>query len=83
MKKHGVLFDMINNSISFLRGYFLHFAAPFVTLFTIPTVETEIIFMATQQDILPNRILKKYLVESLDDFLGILEKISNKKKSDN
>lgn len=40
--------------------------------------ETKIIFIATYQDFLLNRILKKSLAEKIDDFLKILEKTSKK-----
>ena len=79
MKKHGVLLDMINNYISFSPRYCSHSGALLVPVPTIPTAETEIIFMATQQDVLPNRILKKGSAEKIDDFLKILEKISKKR----
>ncbi len=51
-----------------------------VSIPTMPTDETEIISMAIQQDVLPNRILKKGSAERIDDFLKIAEKISDKKK---
>lgn len=46
----------------------------------IPTVETEIIFMATKQDVSPHRILKKGLAKKIDNFLKIPEKSSKKKR---
>ena len=69
MKKHRVLLDMINDCISFFLGYCSHPGAPLVLVPTIPTAETEIISMATQQDVLPNRILKRGSAEKIDDFL--------------
>ena len=80
MKKHEVLLDMINNCISFSPKYYLHPKTPLVPVPTMPTAETEIISMATQQNVLPNRILKRGLVEKINDFLKIPEKISKKKR---
>ena len=80
MKKHGILLDMIKDCISFSPGYCSHLGASLVSVPTIPTDETEIISIAIQQDILPNRILKRGSAERIDDFLKILEKISDKKR---
>ena len=79
MKKHGILLDMINDSITFSPGYCTHLGAP---LFPIPPKPegTETIPEARQQDIFPNRILKRGSDENLDDFLRIPQKISNKKR---
>ena len=78
MKKHGVLLDMINDCISFSLRYCSYPGAPLVPISTIPTAETEIISMATQQNVLLNQILKKGSAEMIDDFLKISEKISKK-----
>ena len=79
MKKHGILLDMINNSITFSPGYCTHLGAP---LFPIPLKPEgmETIPEARQQDIFPNHILKRGSDENLDDFLRIPQKISNKKR---
>ncbi len=79
MKKYGVLLDMINDCILFSPGYCSHLGAPLVPVPTMPTVETEIISMVTQQDVLPDQILKRGSAEKIDDFLKIPEKISKKK----
>lgn len=70
---------MINYSILFLLRYYSYLGALFVLVSIILTVKTEIISMIIQQDISFNQILKKYLAESLDDFLRILKTITNKK----
>ena len=79
MKKHGILLDMINDSITFSPGYCTHLGAP---LFPIPPKPkgTETIPEARQQDIFPNHILKRGSDENLDDFLRTPQKISNKKR---
>ena len=78
MEKHGILLDMINDYISFFPGYCLHSGTPLVSVLTMPTAEIEIISMATQQDVLPNQILKRGSAEKINDFLKITEKISKK-----
>ncbi len=78
IKKHGVLLDMINNCILFSLEYCSHLKVFLVPIPTMPTAEIEIISIATQQNILPNQILKRGLAEKIDNFLKILEKISKK-----
>ncbi len=83
MKKYGVLLDMINDYLSFSPGYCSHPGVLLIPIPTVPTAETDIISMATQQDVLPNLILKRGLAEKIDDFLKIPEKISEKNKTVN
>lgn len=78
MKKHKILFDIINDSISISPKYYSHPRALQVLVSTIPRTETEIIFIATQQDVLSNQILKKGLTEKINDFLKTPEKILKK-----
>lgn len=68
MKKHGVLLNIINNSITFFSGYHIHFRA---LLFPIPPKSAAIktILEAKQQNIALNQILKKGSDKNLDDFL--------------
>lgn len=80
VKKHGVLFDIINDSILFSLRYYSLSGALFVLVPIMLTVETEIISMTIQQNISLNRIPKKGLGESLEDILGTPEKIFDKKK---
>ncbi len=80
MKKHGVLLDIINDSITFSPGYSPHLGAP---LFPIPFKLMEVtktIPEAIKEDIVPNRILKRGSAENLDNFLKTTEKISKKKR---
>lgn len=78
MKKHGVLLNMINDSIIFSLGYYTYLGAPLSPI--PPKLEgTETIPKARQQDIFSNRILKRGSDENLDDFLRISQKISNNK----
>ena len=79
MKKHVILLDIINDSITFSPRYCTHLGA---FLFPIsPKPEgIETILEAKQQDIFPNRFLKKGPDKNLDDFLRIPQKNSNKKR---
>lgn len=79
MKKHGVLLDMVNNSITFFTKYCTHFGA-FLFLISQHLEETEMMFKVKQEDIIPKRILKKRIDEKLDEFLNTIIKILRKKK---
>ena len=68
MKKYGILFDMINNPITFSPGYYIHFKALLFPISLKPE-GTKTIPEARQQDIFPNCILKRGLDENLDTFL--------------
>lgn len=75
-----MLFDIINNFITFFLGYYIQSGAISFSLFTIPTKNTELIFITTHQDIFLNQILKKSSIVKIDNFLKITKKISKKKK---
>ena len=81
MKKHGVLLDMIHDSITFSLGFYLHLG---IFLSLIPpksTEKTKEIFEAKQQqDITLNRILKRSSIKNLDSFLKTIENIVKKKR---
>lgn len=64
---------MISNSITFLLGYYTNPGAPSFLVFTMLTVDTKIISMAIQKDVLPNQSLKRGLVKKIDKFLKILK----------
>lgn len=80
MKKHTVLLNIINNSITFLSKYCTHLEALLISVFIIPTKKTKIISIITYQNTFLNQSLKKSLVVKIDDFLKILEKKIKKKK---
>ena len=80
IKKHGVLLDIIYNFITLSSRFCMHFETFLSFIPFKPIKKTKKIFKAKQQqDIIPNRILKRGLIENLDDFLKIIEKISKKK----
>lgn len=79
MKKHEILFNIINNSITFFSGYCIYFRVPLFPVFTMPTKETKIIPIATYQNVFLNQILKKGSEEKIDDFFKILEKTLKKR----
>ena len=68
VKKHGVMLNMINNSITFFSGYYTHLEAPLSPI-SPKSKGTKTIFEAKQQDIFPNHILKRGSDENLDNFL--------------
>lgn len=80
INRHENLFYMINNSISFSSRYYLHLVTPLILIFITSTIETKMIFMATQQDFLPNQILKRDSAQKIDDFLETIEKILKKRR---
>ena len=80
MKKHDILFDIINDFIIFLPGYYTHLEAPSFLVLIMLTVNTKIIPMATQKVVLPNQILKKNSAEKIDKFLKGPEEPLKKKK---
>ena len=81
IKKHGVLLDMIPNSITFSPRFCMHLRISFSSIPLKPIEETKKISETKQQqDIIPNRTLKKGFIENLDGFLKITEKIVRKKK---
>lgn len=70
---------MINNSIIFFLGYYTYFDA--LLSLTPPKLQkTKIISKAKYGDIIPNQILKRGFNKNLDDFLNIIQKLSNKKR---
>lgn len=66
-------------TIIFLLGYYIYLEVFSFPVFTIPTINTEIILIATQKDVLPNQILKKSLAKQINKFLKIPKKILIKK----
>lgn len=78
MKKHGVLFDIINDYITFFSGYYTYPGTPLFLVFIIAKKKIEIIFIATHQDFFANQILKRGSAKKIDDFLNISEKTSKK-----
>ena len=71
---------MIKNSIIFLSRYCIYLGILLFSILTILTVDTEIVYIATQKDILSNQIVKKGLAEKIDKFLKILKKLLKNKR---
>ena len=81
MKKHGVLLNMINNSITFSPRFCTHLRTSLSPISPKPIEETkEISETKRQQDITPNRILKRGSIKNLDSFLKTIEKIVKKRR---
>lgn len=74
MIKFTVLLDMINKSIFLFTRYFSYSVLFLISVFTLSIVETKIIFMVTQQDFLPNHILKIDLVGKNGQLFGNIRK---------
>lgn len=71
---------MINNFITFSLRYYTYPGAFLFLVLTMLIKKTEIILIAIYQDVFLNQIPKKVLIEKIDNFLKILEKISKRKK---
>lgn len=80
IKKDKVLFNIINNLIIFLPKYYIYFGVPSFSIFTIIMINTKIIFMAIQKNVLLNQILEKCLMKKIDKFLKIPEVTNIKEK---
>lgn len=74
MKKHKILFNMINNSFLFSTWYCSHSELPSVSVLTIKIVETEMISMTTEENVSTHQILRRDLEDKTDDFLQRSEK---------
>lgn len=72
---------MINNFISFSLRYYLYLKKPIILVLTMLIKKTEKIFIVIEQDVLSYQILKKSLIEKIDNFLKISKKISKNKNN--
>lgn len=71
IKKDEVLSNMINNSIIFFSGYYMHFGV-FLSLIPLKLKRIEIILEVKYKNMVLKHILKKISEENLDDFLSII-----------
>lgn len=79
IKKHKVLLDMINTSITFFPGYYTHLGAS-LFLILLKSKGTKSISETKHEDMISNYISKKGSNESFDNFLGKTQKLLNKKR---
>ena len=80
MKKHGIIIDMINNSLAFWLGHCIYISATSHTTLSQPRLPTKIAFVRIEKNIILQKIIKKGLKEDMTNFLKILNKLSSKKK---
>lgn len=78
MKKHGVLLDMIKDSITVFLRYCIHVEVLLSPIFLKPK-GSETVLEAKYEDMVSNCILKRGSDENLDNILSINQKLSNKK----
>ena len=78
MKKHGVIIDMRNDSLAFWPGHYTYIGATSVlSPFSLPT-ETAAVMI--EEDITPQKMIKRGSKKDITDFLQTLNKLSSKKK---
>ena len=75
MKKHEVLLDMINDSITFSSGYCMHLEVLSSSI-TLKQEGIQTTLKVNHKDLTPKRILQKSTDENLDDFLSRNIKLS-------
>ena len=67
MKKHGVIIDMTNNSLAFWPGHYTHIRA--TSLLSPPSLPTETAAVTIEEDITPQKMIKRGSKEDMTDFL--------------
>ena len=80
MKKHGVIINMINNSLAFWPGYCTHIGATFPTILSQPRLPPKTIVIRIEKNITSQKMIKKGSKEDMTNFLQIPNKLSGKKK---
>lgn len=82
MKKHGVLFNMINNSIIFSPRYHTHPRASSFPIPTISTKKTKIRLIATHQNVFLIEFWKKFSVKNRWHLKDIRKNVKKEKMVD-
>lgn len=80
IKKHRILFNIINNSIIFFPRYCIYFEAFLFSVLIIIIKKIEIIPIVTYQDVFHNQILKRGSTKKIDDFLKTIKKTLKKRQ---
>ena len=80
IKKHGVIIDMINNSLVFWLGYYIYIGATFSTTLSQPKLPTETAVVRIKKDITLQKIINRGLKEDIINFLQMPNKLSSKKR---
>ena len=77
-KKHEVIIDMTNNSLAFWPGHCTYIGA--TSLLSPSSLPTKTATITIEEDITPQKIIKKGLKEDMTDFLQTPNKLSSKKR---
>ena len=67
MKKHGVIINMTNDSLAFWPGHCTHIRA--ISLLSPPSLPTETAAVTIEEDITPQKMIKRGSKEDMTDFL--------------
>ena len=78
MKKHGVIIDMTNNFLAFWPGHCTHIGA--TSLLSPPSLPTETAAVTIEEDITPQKMIKRGSKEDMTDFLQTPNKLFSKKR---
>ena len=80
MKKHGVIIDMTNNSLTFGLSHCTHIRAISPTTLSQPRLSAEIAVVRIKKDIIPQKMIQNSSKEDIIDFLQMLNKLFSKKR---
>ena len=78
IKKHGVIIDMTNDSLAFWPSHCTHIGT--TSLLSPPSLPTETAAVTIEEDITPQKIIKRGSKEDMTDFLQTPNKLSSKKR---
>ncbi len=80
MKKHGVIIDMINNSLTFWPSHCRHIWATSLIILSSPSLHIEIAVVRIEKAIIHQKMIKKSSKEDMTDFLQMPNKLFSKKR---
>ena len=78
MKKYGIIIDMTNNFLAFWPGHYIHIEANF--LLSPPSLHIKTVTIIIEEDITPQKIIKRGSKKDMTDFLQTPNKLSSKKR---
>ena len=67
IKKHGVIINMTNNFLTFWPGHYTYIRA--ISLLSSPNLPIKIAAIKIEENIIPQKMIKKSLKENMTDFL--------------
>ena len=80
IKKHGVIIDMTNNSLTFWPGHCTYVRVSPLTILSQPTFPTKTAVVVIEKNITLQKIINKGSMEDKTDVLQVPYKLSNKKR---